>query len=45
MEAKETNLAQFEGKFTDIVELEDNAIRVKATDMGFRLLGAYPADS
>jgi hypothetical protein len=31
-------------EFTDFVELDDGTTRLKATDMAFRLLGAYPAE-
>jgi hypothetical protein len=44
LEATETKLAQYEGEFTDYVELDDNTTRRFAADMGFRLLGAYPAE-
>lgn len=44
LHAETTHLAQHEGEFTDHIDLEDNATRAKATDMAFRLLGAYPAD-
>jgi hypothetical protein len=44
LEAKDTKLAQFEGQYTDFVELEDNRTRLGAVRMSFELLGAFPAE-
>ncbi len=42
LEAKETKLAQYEGQYTDFVVLDDNTTSLAATNMAFKLLGAYP---
>jgi hypothetical protein len=44
LQATEVKLAQHKGQFTDFVELEDNTTRLVATNMAFKLLGAYPAE-
>jgi hypothetical protein len=41
LHSKITKLAQHEGEFTDYVELENDAIRMKATITAFMLLGAF----
>jgi hypothetical protein len=44
LEATDTKLVQYEGQFTDFVEVADNAIRLGALEKAFRLLGAYPPE-
>lgn len=42
MHATETKFAQYEGEFTDSVDLEDNGIRLGATRTALQLLNAFP---
>ncbi len=42
LHATKVKLAQHKGQITDFVELDDGTTRLKATDLVFRLLDAYP---
>ena len=42
LNATETKFSQFEGEFTDFVEVADNGIRLGATRAAFELLNAFP---
>lgn len=42
LNSTETKFAQFEGEFTDFVELPNDGIRLPATRMAFELLNAFP---
>ena len=42
LHATETKFAQYEGEFTDFVDLEDNSIRLGATRTALQLLNAFP---
>ena len=41
LHAKEVKLAQHKGKYTDYIEVESLSIRLGATNMAFKLLGAF----